>query len=263
MRFELNNAQRTVLVLAATAIVFVQFAIFDDDGFRGSGWVWAFVAAAGLLYLAFSTKPGYTPLNTSAPLKGTTTRMPSKEELDAAHAQLRENAEVLFLELERRAGDLCDVLVKEKNKDFSGLSITVQGSKEKGASFNEGLNLFIAERCHLLMLALVGMRRSKGNELYITGLEFRTLQELVGKKLVQYAVRSHQVLDADVPLNPEAIAKQHLGEILQVRKHIVDYCVATKRGDASPETALITSFENQGLRISDISHVRNTLVSED
>jgi hypothetical protein len=155
MRIDLNKYQRAALFVAATAIVLVQFAQCDDEGFEGHGWVFSFLIAGVLIVVGLAKNSRLDSLAKS-PVQSFV--LPSKDELEAGYAILRENAEVLAVEVEQRANMLADSLIKEKDEMTKGLVHNIQGNKELGDQFVEQLNLHIRERCNYLMLGLVGMR---------------------------------------------------------------------------------------------------------
>jgi len=260
MRFELNEYQRAALFVAATAIICVQLAQFDDQGFDGYGWVFSLLVAGALIVVGLAKNARLEPLtNPSAPKVA----IPYKEKLEVAHADSRENAEVLAVEVEQRAKKLANVLVNEKDKMMKGLVHTIQGSEELGKQFVEQLNMHIHERCVCLMLGLVGMRRSKGNEMYITGLEFRTLQEKTSKKLVEIAMASHRIMPLPMEINTEALSKAILDDTLQVRKTITQYCIARKSNTPDPESSLLDWFESKcGMKIRGNPQIAQALYQE-
>lgn len=260
MRLELNKYQRTALFVAATAIILVQLAQFDDEGFDGYGWVFSFLIAGALIVIGLAKNSPIQPLAKPSQPKVV---LPSKEELEVAHAALRENAEILFVEVEQRANMLANFLIKEKDEMTKGLVHTIQGSKELGDKFVEQLNMHIRERCLYLMLGLIGMRRSKGNKMYITGLEFRTLQEKTSKKLVELAVASHRLMPVPMEMNTEALSKTMLDDIQQVRKTVTQYCVALESKLPEPEASLLEWFEsNCGVKIKGNPEVAQALHAE-
>lgn len=260
MRLELNKYQRAALFVAAIAIILVQLAQFDDEGFYGYGWVFSFLIAGVLIVVGLAKNSPIQPLTKSPTPKVT---LPGKEELEVAHAALRENAEILAVEVEQRAKMLANSLIKEKDEMTNGLAYTVQGSKELGDKFVEQLNMHIHERCLYLMLGLVGMRRSKGKKMYITGLEFKTLQENTSKKIIEVAVASHQLIPVPMEMNTEAVSKAILDDIQQVRKTITQYCVALESKLPEPEISLLEWFESKcGLKINGNPQIAKALYQE-
>lgn len=260
MRIELNKYQRIALFVAAAAIILVQFAQFDDEGFEGYGWVFSFLIAGGLIVVGLAKNSRFDAL-AKAPVQNVV--LPSKDELEAGYTVLRENAEVLAVEVEQRANMLADALIKEKDEMTKGLVHTIQGSKELGDKFVEQLNMHIRERCIYLMLGLVGMRRSKGNKMYITGIEFKTLQEKIYKKLIEVAVASHRLMPVPMEMNTEALSKAMLEDIQQIRKTITQYCVARESKLPDPESSLLEWFESKcGLKIKGNPQIAQALVQE-
>lgn len=260
MRFELNKYQRAALFVAATAIIFVQFAQFDDEGFDGYGWVFSFLVAGALIVVGLAKN--LRPEEVAKP-PAPKIVIPSKEELEVAHAALRENAEVLAVEVEQRASMLASALVKEKDEMTKGLAYTVQGSKELGDKFVEQLNMHIHERCAYLMLGLVGMRRSKGNKMYITGLEFKTLQEKTSKKLIEIAVAYHRIMPVPMEINTESLSKSIMDDLQQIRKTITHYCISLESKNSEPESVLLDWFESKcGINIRGNPQVAQALYQE-
>lgn len=257
MRIELNKYQRIALFVAAIAIILIQFAQFEDEGFEGYGWVFSFLIAGGLIVVGLAKNSRVDSLSKTP---AQTIVIPSKDELEAGYAVFRENAEVLAVEVEQRANMLADVLIKEKDEMTKGLTHTIHGSKELGDKFVEQLNMHIRERCIYLMLGLVGMRRSKGNKMYITGIEFKTLQEKISKKLIEVSVASHRLMPVTMEINTEALSKTMLEDILQVRKTITQYCVARESNIPNPEKPLLEWFESKcGLKINENLQIAQAL----
>ncbi|ANE54045.1 hypothetical protein [Methylomonas sp. DH-1] len=260
MRIELNKYQRAALFVTAAVIVFVQFAQFDHEGFEGYGWAFSFLIAGGLIVVGLAKNSRFDFL-AKAPVQSIV--LPSKDELEAGYAVLRENAEVLAVEVEQRANMLADALIKEENEMTKGLVHTIQGSKELGDKFVEQLNMHIRERCIYLMLGLVGMRRSKGNKMYITGIEFKTLQEKIYKKLIEVAVASHRLMPVPMEINTEALSTAMLEDIQQIRKTITQYCVACESKLPDPETSLLEWFESKcGLKIKGNPQISQVLFQD-
>jgi len=256
VRLSLNRYQRAVLFVIAAAIIVVQLAQFADDGLQGHGWIWSFVVAGGLAVL------GLFPATRPPPGKPTLA-LPSKEELEKMHAALRENAEVLSIEVEQRAKALSDALIRDKDEMTRGLVHTVHGGKVLGDQMVKQLNLHIYERCLFLMLGLVGMQRSGGKELYITGIEFKTLQEDVSKKVIATAAASQKVAPLPLEFKPEALTRSVLADLLEVRKTITAYCVAVKSQNAKPESELLKWFESKtGFKLDKNPHVTQALRSD-
>lgn len=260
MRIELNKYQRIALFVAAVGIILVQFAQFDDKGFEGYGWVFSFLIAGGLVVVGFAKNSRLDSL-AKTPVQNNV--LPSKDELEAGYAVLRKNAEVLAVEVEQRAKMLADALIKEKDEMTRGVVHTIQGSKELGDKFVEQLNMYIRERCIYLMLGLVGMRRSKGNKMYITGIEFKTLQEKISKKLIEVAVTSQCLTPVPMEMNAEALSKAMLKDIQQVRKTITQYCVARESKLPDLEASLLEWFESEcGLKIKGNPQIAQALFQE-
>jgi len=111
MRIELNKYQRIALFAAAAAIILVQFVQFDDEGFDGYGWVFSFLIAGVLIVVGLAKNSRFDSL-AKAPLQNVA--LPSKDELETGYAALRENAEVLAVEVEQRAIMLADSLNQRK-----------------------------------------------------------------------------------------------------------------------------------------------------
>jgi hypothetical protein len=256
VRISLSKLQRAVVFVVAAAIIVVQLFQFADYGLRGHGWIWSFLVAGALVVLALF------PTNRS-PEKSAFV-LPPKEELDKMHAVLRENAEVLSVEVEQRAKALSEELVRNKDDMTRGLVHTFHGSKVLGDQVVKQLNLHIYEKCLFLMLGLVGMRRSGGKELYITGIEFKTLQEDVSKKVMATAAASFNASPIPLEPKPDAVARSVLAELLEVRKTITAYCVALKSQSAEPEAALLKWFEEKaGLKLHKNGHIAQALQRSD
>lgn len=237
IRLDLNRYPRAALLVAAAAIIFVQFRQFSDDGVEGSGWIFSFLTAGALVVVALAARGS----SASAVLRPpATAAVPKKAELDAAHAALRENAEILATEVEQRAANLADALREQTDKATTALVSVVPGM----GAFSEALILHIHERCLYLMLGLIGMRRSKGRQTYISGFEFKALQERVSRKEMEMAVAAH----TSMPLpeaNLQVFQKAFADDLQQVRGAITRYCVALEFGQVEPEGALLDWFRSK------------------
>ena len=89
MRFELNRYQRVALVAVAAAIMTIQLAQFDDEGFEGYGWVFSLLSAGLLSVLALTRNSRPKAVAQTEPRRSS---LRNKEELAIAHAAFRENA---------------------------------------------------------------------------------------------------------------------------------------------------------------------------
>ncbi len=269
MRVELNKYQKIVLFVVATIIIFVQLKQFNNEGFDGYGWVLSFLVAGALVVVGLN-KSSHIEL----PIKSTPPKSAplSKEELEIAHATLRENAEVLTIEIEQRASTLANALTKEKD-NFNWLAHATQNLKwlvhldednKKSEKLAESLKIHIHEACIYLMLGLVGMRRSKGKLMYITGIECKTIQEKIQKKLVELAIASHKIMPLTLDINAEALSTSIQDDILQIRKAITQYCVAFESGTPEPESSLFVWFESRtGMTVKENPQVTHALYQND
>jgi len=262
MHVRLNLAQRAALFSVALVIVFLQAVQFDDRrGPTGYGWVFSFLSAGVLIVIGLAKNSPAEPL-TKSPTPGRP--LPDKEEIAAAHSAYRENAEILAVEVEQRANALADSLIKDnlliKHLTNGELAFSIHGSKERGDGIVEAMKIQLRERCTYLMLGLVGMRRSKGSKVYITGIEFKTLQQKVSERAAQLAVVSHRLVLPSQEMNAEAFAKSMQDNIQQVRKAITQYCLALESSQAEPEAPLLDWFESApGLKIRNNPQVAQTL----
>lgn len=259
MRIELNKYQRAALVVAAATILIVQFAQFDDEGFRGYGWVFSFLVAVVLVVFALA---GYSRSEGTEKTHAFDISPSSNDKLDVTHAALHENAEILAIEVEQRAALLARYLIDEKDRMAKDTVFTVQGSKELGDMFVKQFNMHIHDCCILLMLGLVGMRRSKGNKTYIIGIEFKTLQDKVGKILIKNAVASQGISPVSMEVNTEALSRAILDRLQQVRKTISQYCISVELGAPKPESALLDWFSEFGFSAKGRPEVAHALYQE-
>lgn len=255
MRLDLNRYQRAALLVAAAAIVFVQFAQFSNDGVDGSGWIVSFLAAGALVVVALAARRLYAQVAQRLPATAT----PSKAELDASHAGLRENAEILAVEVEQRAANLANALREQTDTVTTAVVSVMPGM----GVFSEALDLHIQERCLCVMLGLIGMRRSKGRQTYITGIEFKTLQKRVSKNVMETAVAAH--ISTPLPeANPQALQKALMDDLQQVRRAITSYCVALESGQTDPEDALLVWFQSKtSIRLQGHPQVAKALRQKD
>lgn len=99
--------------------------------------------------------------------------------------------------------------------------------------------------------------------MYITGIEFKTLQEKIYKKLIEVAVASHRLMPVPMEMNTEALSKAMLEDIQQIRKTITQYCVARESKLPDPESSLLEWFESKcGLKIKGNPQIAQALVQE-
>lgn len=152
------------------------------------------------------------------------TNVPTQEELNKIHNTLRENAEYLFVEVEQRAQILSNHIISENQLAPKHLNIEIQGSKELGDMFIKQSNLFIKEGCYWLILGVVGLRRSKGDSLYITGIEFRSLRDKVFSRIRDISIEIQKASPLPLPANPEATKEVLISDLAIVQKAIVKCC---------------------------------------
>lgn len=234
---DLNRYQRAALLAAAAVIVFVQFTQFSDDGVSGSGWILSFLAAGALVAVALAGEASSGP----APPRLPATAIRDTAELDAAHAALRENAEILAIEVEQRATIISGELLEKLHFDetTTALAPVMPGV----VALSDTLKLNIHLYCLFLMLGLVGMRRGNGKRTYITGIEFKQLQERVLKKVMDMSV----AVRVSMPIHggdPQLLQKAMMNDLQQVRSTITRYCVAVESGQLEPEGALLDWFRS-------------------
>lgn len=257
MNFDLNKHQRIALFIAAIVIIVVQLSQFDRSGVDGQGWIFSFLIAGGLIVLGLGKNASQT---LSPKSFEPNVALPNKEELAASHALLRQNAEVLLIELEQRASALATELIEKRDTDLKGLELSVQGNKKKGEQLLEQMDLYIHECCHYLMLGLIGLRRSNGNEMYVNGIEFRELQTKTSKKILEISVSTIQKAPIPLPVNAEAIGTSINSNIQQIRKALTHSCIAKKFGEPKPERLLLEWFEStSGLKIEDNSQIQRAI----
>lgn len=254
MNIDLNRYQRIVLLSAAALILIVQFAQFTDNhGVKGAGWIFSFLVA-GLLVLVALSKP--KPIG----FRGREIAMhTSNEEAARVSAGLRESAEVLAVEVEQRAKAIADSLIIEKDAMVLGIVHTVHGSREQGDKFVQIIDKHIRQFCLFLMLGLVGMRRANGNKMYITGIEFKHLQELITAKIMETAVSSQRSLPIPVEVNPQALSHSVLADIQDIRRTITSYCIAIESGISEPEGSLLDWFESKCMKVRGNPHLSQAL----
>ena len=109
------------------------------------------------------------------------------------------------------------------------------------------------------MLGLVGIRRSNGNKMYITGIEFKTLQEHIFKKIVQMAVAMQRSLPVPIEVNPPALSASVVSDLQQIRKTITTYCIALESNTSEPEGSLLDWFESKCMKVRGSPHASQAL----
>lgn len=241
MRIELNKYQRGVLFIAATIIIIIQILQFNDEGFYGYGWVFSFFAATILVVLGLSKYSKNEVMKNKVP----EIKPSSKEELGVIHVGHRKNTEILSIEIEKRAMNLANSFTSGTDSTFGGLFNIIDEGKGTGDIIIEMMKIQVMERCLYLMLGLVGMRRSKGNNVYIKGIEYKTLQEIITKKIIKLNITSQTLLGVPTENNPVTPTKNYMPEILEIQKAINSYCFSIKLGKIEPESSIINWFESR------------------
>jgi hypothetical protein len=99
--------------------------------------------------------------------------------------------------------------------------------------------------------------------MYINGIEFKTLQEKISKKLIEVAVVSHRLMPVPMEINADALSKAMLEDIQQVRKTITQFCVASESKLPDPEASLLEWFQSKcGLKIKGNPQIAYALFQE-
>lgn len=258
MRITLSKHQRWAALVVAAVIVLVQFWQFSENGFEGYGWAGTFLIAGVLILVGLGPAAGFSigsPERGPAP-KAEPVHVPvSDDDLKAMHAVLRDNAELLAVEVEDRGDALADELIAKRAKDFEELTVTVRGSTERGAQLMGGIDDFTRERSLLLMLGLVGLRRANGYNLHVTGLEYRTLQKATFDTLARRAIQAHRKAMPDHPIERDALLKHLMDELKTVKTLIGKGCVAPQ----AKEAPLMEWFAGFGYDLKGSPHVANAL----
>lgn len=239
MKIDPSKWQQYSLFAAAGVIGVVQVAKFNEDGVSGYGWVFSILAMAVLITFALNK----TPENLKIPASSSPA-MPNKEELDEAHNVLKENAEYLFVEIEKRTNILFDQIASS-NPLVPGLEIEVKGSKGLGDMFIQQTNLLLKEGCYWLMLGLVGVRRANGNSLYITGIEFRTLRDKVLPRIKEISLDIQKCSPIPLPSNPEASRNAMQSDLISVQKTIVKCCAISSENIQDKINPLVEWFNTK------------------
>ncbi|RWP63834.1 hypothetical protein [Mesorhizobium sp.] len=263
MRITLSKHQRWAALGVAAVIVLVQFWQFSENGFEGYGWAGTFLIAGMLILIGLGPAAGFTvgsaerhPTKNPTEAAHVPERAPlNEDDLKAKHDVLRENAELLAVEVEARGDALADELIAKRTKDFEGLTVSVRGSAEKGTQLMGGVDDFIRERSMLLMLGLVGLRRAKGYNLHITGLEYRTMQKAALDTLAKRAIQAHQKEMPDLPIERDALLKHLMDELKTVKTLIGKGCAAPQ----DREAPLVEWFAGFGFDLTGSPHVANAL----
>lgn len=271
MGLDLNKYQRAALLAAAAAIVLFQFAQLDEYGLEGYGWILSFLVAGTLAAVAMSkaTPPSRSPKSapdtTSPRAPAPRNTVPSKEELKIAHAKLRENAEVLAIEVEERAKILARSLAKEQDPESAKVFDVLGGKSGLREKFVDQIRLHIDERCLLLMLGLVGMRRSKGKKVYITGIEYKTLQAKISDAYLKMVVASVMNIPDPPEVNTKAISTSVMSDLQSIRTSIVRYCIVLEQDNAdNSERELLDWFKkSSAIDLTGNQHVTQALEHHD
>jgi hypothetical protein len=247
MRIALSKHQRWAALAAAAVILVVLWLQIQDEGFRGYGWVLALLAAAVLVIVGIGPVGSTTPAKVAAPA-----HVPrSKEELEAGWKKLRENAEVLAVEVEERA----KILAKDFNASRSDLKLT--NSDGTPWALEGALEGFVRERALLASLGLVGLRRTGKDRLYVTGIEYKTTEKSVFDLIARESIAA--LISAKMPVDKDKMLPQLLGELQAIRKTIVQGAEAATRGETDIERPLVEWLRAQGLTIKDNNIVKTAL----
>ena len=95
--------------------------------------------------------------------------------------------------------------------------------------------------------------------MYITGIEFKALQEQTTKKIIEMAVATQRNLPIPVEINPQALSQSVMKDIQDIRRTITSYCVALESGTSEPEGSLLDWFESKCLKVRGNSHIGQAL----
>lgn len=265
----LNKKQRYVLFACSAALILVQLNAFSEDGVRGYGWMFPILAATGLIVFGLYDKSKEKP-----PTAESTSPFPQKSEaeLAAIHQFYKDNAVLLSSEIERLAVEL----EKRIKESFGGENLIAECNEfdqegkvvgRKAIRLADFSSAHVLGYAYWLVLGLVGMRRAmqvtKGKEIYVTSLEYRTLERLVGDKVIGQIVRQMKDEGA-TPEQLEKLAqsdyfkKEFLDDMLSIRKAVANYCKGVNLSEEHPEKFAIHWF----LSKTGVQEVDKELVAE-
>ncbi|MDE3795827.1 hypothetical protein CN155_10245 [Sinorhizobium meliloti] len=254
MKIVLSKYQRYAALAAAVAIVVVQLYQFSEEGFEGYGWILSFLVAAVLAIVGIGPLHGTFTAAPKAPAPAMPKNPPlAQAEIDENHKRLRENAEVLAIEVEERAKVIGSALISAHAE--GGLRLV--NSDGSASVVEKGLDSFARDRALLFSLGLVGIRQAKGYSLYVTGIEYKETERKVFDTLVREAISG--VMAMGLPVDRDNVVPQILGDLQAIRKCVVQSAEADKRGDAEITKPLIEWLERQGLKLRDERIVQTAL----
>lgn len=248
MKINLSKHQRYAALAAAAIIVVVLYLQIEDEGFRGYGWVLALLAAVALVIV------GIGPVGTtSTPTpQGPAKPLPTKEELEVMHKQLRYNAEVLAIEVEERAKIIAQDLSASRPR---GLRLV--GADGTPSPAEAGLESFIRDRALLFSLGLVGIRQAKDHNLYVTGIEYKDTEKRIFDVLARETISGMMAMG--LPVDKDKLLPPLLKELQAIRKSVVQAAEAAKRGETDVSAPLTAWLSGHGLKISNDAIVRAAL----
>ncbi|MGO7445145.1 hypothetical protein ACC668_10605 [Rhizobium ruizarguesonis] len=240
MRINLSKHQRYASLAAAAIILVVLWLQIQDEGFSGYGWVLALLVAAVLVILGIGPVGTTTPAEPAAPAHV----RPTKEELEAGWQKLRENGEILAIEVEERAKAISAGFISSR-------------LRTDNEAIDKGMDAFQRERALLFSLGLVGIRRAEDKHLYVTGLEYKTVEKTVFDSIARESIAASMAMG--LPVDKDKLLPQLLGELQAVRKTIVQAAEARKRGDTDVAMPLVEWLAAQGMTLRDDNVIKTAL----
>ncbi|EJC69544.1 hypothetical protein Rleg5DRAFT_5337 [Rhizobium leguminosarum bv. viciae WSM1455] len=119
------------------------------------------------------------------------------------------------------------------------------------------MDAFQRERALLFSLGLVGIRRAEDKHLYVTGLEYKTVEKAVFDSIARESIATSMVMGS--PMDKDKMLPQLLSELQAIRKTIVQDAEARKRGETDVERPLVEWLRAQEMTITDANVIATAL----
>ncbi|MGV1989976.1 hypothetical protein ACQZ5N_25485 [Agrobacterium sp. 22-221-1] len=250
MKINLSKHQRYAALAAAAVILIVLYVQISEEGFDGYGWVLALVVALALVIL------GLGPVGTAPPPplqeKKPAVNRPTPQELEVMHQKLRDNAEVLAIEVEERAKIIAQNILASQPQELRFVG------EDGGASpVVAGLESFIRDRSLLFSLGLVGIRQTTDYQLYVTGIEYKDTEKRVFDIIAREQIAGMMAMG--LPVDKDKLLPPLLKDLQAIRKCVVLAAEANKRGDSDASAPLVAWLAAQGMKITDDNIIRSAL----
>lgn len=186
------------------------------------------------------------PTPKAEPLKSRMTN----ESIAEAHARFRANGVKLCAEVIERTENFL-------NEHHSEGSMVTGATEEERANPAAMKSAALVLRTHLkssylgLFMGLIGMRECKGNDLYITSIEFKEMEQVIIKEMAKCSGTCLKLLGT---FNPENVQKQIadlMDSQIAIRGSVNQYIKNRTNNVSCPEQKLIDWYEKQsGIKLA-------------